>query len=162
MVGIQRQDTEGGKSVRFNVSPTEDCPVSNSPIMPPNILISQSTQSTDSTDSTNLSGVLTSHKRSNTVQPRRTQQTGIKICLRIILNIVYLHINRFCSISYNLTNLYSLGFDELRNVVRFLSFQADDNEDLESNENERNEVPDVVSSSAQGRKKFSGRLRLQR
>ena len=72
------------------------------------------------------------------------------------------YFNRFCFISYNLTNLYSLGFDELRNVVRFLSFQADDNEDLESNENERNEVPDVVSSSAQGRKKFSGRLRLQR
>ena len=90
---------EGGKSVRFNVSPTEDCPVSNSPIMPPNILISQSTQSTDSTDSTNLSGILTSHKRSNTVQPRRTQQTGIKICLRIILNIVYLHIILIVSVS---------------------------------------------------------------
>ena len=89
MVGIQRQDTEGGKSVRFDVSPSKGCPVSNSPIMPPNILISQSTQSTDST---NLPGILTSHKRSNTVQPRRTQQTGIRICLRIILNIVYLYI----------------------------------------------------------------------
>ena len=76
--GIQRQDTEGGKSVRFNVSPTEERGLSNSSYAPPNILISQSTQSTDSTDSTsNLSGILTSHKRSNTVQPRRTQQTGI-------------------------------------------------------------------------------------
>ena len=34
--------------------------------------------------------------------------------------------------------------------------------DQHLNENERNEVPDVVSSSARGRKKFSGRLRLQR
>ena len=37
-------------------------------------------------------------------------------------------------IRYNLTNLHSLGFDELRNVVRFLSIQADDNEDLEGND----------------------------
>ena len=102
MVGIQRQDTEGGKSVRFDVSPSKVSPVSNSPIMPPNILISQSTQSTDSIDSTNLPGILTSHKRSNTVQPRRTQQTGIKICLRIILNIVYLYIMLMVFIAFGI------------------------------------------------------------
>ena len=32
------------------------------------------------------------------------------------------------------TKPYIAGFDELRNVVRFLSFQADDSEDLESND----------------------------
>ena len=48
---------------------------------------------------------------------------------------IYLYVHRFHhSIRYNRTTLHSLGFDELRNVVRFLSIQADDNEDLEGND----------------------------
>ena len=44
------------------------------------------------------------------------------------------YVNGFYCNWCNLTSLYLLGFDELRNVVRFLSFQADDNEDLEGND----------------------------
>ena len=47
---------------------------------------------------------------------------------------MFIYIRFHHCIRYNHTNLHSLGFDELRNVVRFLSIQADDNEDVEGND----------------------------
>ena len=135
-IGIQRQDTEGSKSVRFCVSPTEDRNLSNNSSMPPNILINQSTLSTDSTDSTsNLSSILSSHKRSNTVQPRRTQQSGNNTITRESWKRAKTSMNS-CAIDFYIFCFIFItsGFDELRNVVRFLSFQADDNEDVENND----------------------------
>ena len=74
---LKREDTEGGKSVRFCVdAPEKSREATDTLPKPPNILVSQSTDSTDSS-STTLSSILVSHKRCNTVQPRRTQQSGM-------------------------------------------------------------------------------------
>ena len=73
---LKRQETDGAKSVRFCDSPTNK---RNSPeafSSPPKVLIRQCTDSTDS--SSGPPSILTSHKRSNTIQPRRAQQSGKK------------------------------------------------------------------------------------
>ena len=73
---LKREDTEGAKSVRFCVdAPEKSQDATDALPKPHNILVSQSTDSTDSS-STTLSSILVSHKRCNTVQPRRTQQSG--------------------------------------------------------------------------------------
>ena len=74
---LKRQETDGAKSVRFCESPTKK---HNSPeafSSPPKVLIRQCTDSTDS--SSGPPSILTSHKRSNTIQPRRAQQSGKKL-----------------------------------------------------------------------------------
>ena len=75
-IELKRQETDGAKSVRFCESPTKK---HNSPeafSSPPKVLIRQCTDSTDS--SSGPPSILTSHKRSNTIQPRRAQQSGKK------------------------------------------------------------------------------------
>ena len=73
-IELKREDTDGEKSVRFCVNPVKnDRDISNDIPKSPHILVSQSTNSSESS----VSSILVSHKRSNTVQPRRTQQSGL-------------------------------------------------------------------------------------
>ena len=74
---LKRQETDGAKSVRFCESPTKKRSSPEAFSSPPKVLIRQCTDSTDS--SSGPPSILTSHKRSNTIQPRRAQQSGKKI-----------------------------------------------------------------------------------